>query len=903
MDKFDVFQYNAASTLLFDTERRGWMPKHRTRVGLHARNETRFPDEDFALIRTARIETLKTLSITDIDVYKRLRREHPDLEFIVRLFDREVSRNSRPSPSRFVSKMVPVIRQLQPYATKFEIHNEPNHASGLEGWGSSDDNARSFLRWYTQVLTGLRRACPWAKFGFPGLALNHPHRDLAWLDICRGAILASDWLGCHCYWQHGNMFSHDWGLRFKLYNQRFPEMRIEITEFANSTPGLSRDEIARQYVQYYQELNKYPYLGSACAFIASSPDPAWIEFVWRKEMGEVLPVVRSVGGMDRKAVDVPVTPPTPQPTPAPEGRTFPQTGKSVHGRFLEFFDRFGLDICGYPITEQFDEEGRQAQYFQRVALEELASGQTRLKMVGTEAWMSRPVIADLKAHVQELAEQLLTFWPAKPTTEDIVGDLPKHPTKRYETRQLADVKYLVIHHTASAPTVTPQRLAEHQVNKQDRAGIVYHFVVAADGKVYQTNRLTTVTDHASSRNLRSIGICFPGNFTDSIPTSAQLEAGGQLCAWLLGALRLPITAILGLREFSHTQSPGNQWLSGQRWKDKLLEQVQTATSAHQRDQEAFIESLQVRLQALQHRVRELEQQESLPVPIPHTPAGTSIDPPPIQNLIDTLTRHESKQYKTRPVSDIRYLVIHHSAIPASVKPSKIAAYHVKRLDWPGIGYHYLVDEDGTIYQGNTIEKVSYHAARMNPSSVGICFMGSFMKEPPPQAQIQAGAHLVAWLMGQLQIGLGNVKGHREFMQTACPGNEWIKGAKWKELLHQEVVRLQQEAAKPEPLGDKAIYHYMLFWAAPGTWAVDDWFSAQNYIGTFLPTAGFSADEAAHAKYVTIIGDTEGVPAEVERRLAEAGCRVQRIVGTEQADTKRILDDMAEQGKRFRNTEA
>jgi hypothetical protein len=31
--------------------------------------------------------------------------------------------------------MVPVIMRLKPCA-KFEIHNEPNHADGIEGWGA-----------------------------------------------------------------------------------------------------------------------------------------------------------------------------------------------------------------------------------------------------------------------------------------------------------------------------------------------------------------------------------------------------------------------------------------------------------------------------------------------------------------------------------------------------------------------------------------------------------------------------------------------------------------------------------------------------------------------------------------------------------------------------------------------
>ncbi|MDX9833493.1 MAG: hypothetical protein RBU35_24725, partial [Anaerolineae bacterium] len=255
------------------------MAEHRVRVGLHARNDVRFPDADYEMLRRARIETLKTMSLTEPSVYQRLRQEQPDLEFIVRLYDDRIRRDSRPSPADFVARMVPLIDRLKPYTVKFEIHNEPNHAEGIEGWGASDDNAHAFRSWYLQVLAGLKQACPWARFGFPGLALNNPHRDLAWLDICRDAIEASDWLGCHCYWQYGNMMNDQWGLRFKLYHERFPNKRLELTEFGDSTPNRPREEVAQLYVRYYQELNHYPYIGSASAFIASSPDPTWVPFV------------------------------------------------------------------------------------------------------------------------------------------------------------------------------------------------------------------------------------------------------------------------------------------------------------------------------------------------------------------------------------------------------------------------------------------------------------------------------------------------------------------------------------------------------------------------------------------------------------------------------------------------
>ncbi|MFC2023325.1 hypothetical protein ACFLT5_01155, partial [Chloroflexota bacterium] len=63
------------------------MPKHRSRVGLNARNHERFTENDYRLVRRARIETLKMMSQTEAGVYRRLRQENPKIQFIVRLFD------------------------------------------------------------------------------------------------------------------------------------------------------------------------------------------------------------------------------------------------------------------------------------------------------------------------------------------------------------------------------------------------------------------------------------------------------------------------------------------------------------------------------------------------------------------------------------------------------------------------------------------------------------------------------------------------------------------------------------------------------------------------------------------------------------------------------------------------
>jgi len=105
-------------------------------------------------------------------------------------------------------------------------------------------------------------------------------------------------------------------------------------------------------------------------------------------------------------------------------------------------------------------------------------------------------------------------------------------------------------------------------------------------------------------------------------------------------------------------------------------------------------------------------------------------------------------------------------------------------------------------------------------------------------------------------------------------------------------------APPEPAEPKPIYHYLLFWAHGEEWAVRDWLNAINYIGVFRPTVGFSAEDAAQAQYVTIVGSTSGVSQKVQDALKAAGCHVERIVAKDDAEMKRILDTMAQQGRRF-----
>jgi N-acetyl-anhydromuramyl-L-alanine amidase AmpD len=163
--------------------------------------------------------------------------------------------------------------------------------------------------------------------------------------------------------------------------------------------------------------------------------------------------------------------------------------------------------------------------------------------------------------------------------EDVITRLRRHPVKRFDKRTLGQIKYLVIQHSVLPGDFPPERIANYLVEKKQWPGIGYHFYITSDGTIYQTNRLETVCYFAGSNvqyNPLGVCICFAGNFTAEVPTPAQLISGGKLLAFLMQELHLPMENIRGHKEFVVTQSPGNQWDSGQKWKDMLLAEVRAA---------------------------------------------------------------------------------------------------------------------------------------------------------------------------------------------------------------------------------------------------------------------------------------------------------------------------------------
>jgi len=151
---------------------------------------------------------------------------------------------------------------------------------------------------------------------------------------------------------------------------------------------------------------------------------------------------------------------------------------------------------------------------------------------------------------------------------------------------------------------------------------------------------------------------------------------------------------------------------------------------------------------------------------------------------------------------LKLAVVHHTAGTNNYTPAQAAAivrgievYHVKGNGWNDIGYNFLVDRFGTVYEGRGggIERnvIGAHAEGFNTGTVGVALIGNYSKATPPAAQQAGLVSLLAWRLdiahidplstvlyrsgGNLKFKAGKpvtlraISGHRDTGPSECPG--------------------------------------------------------------------------------------------------------------------------------------
>ena len=105
------------------------------------------------------------------------------------------------------------------------------------------------------------------------------------------------------------------------------------------------------------------------------------------------------------------------------------------------------------------------------------------------------------------------------------------------------------------------------------------------------------------------------------------------------------------------------------------------------------------------------------------------------------------------------------------KAADIDRWH-KQRGWDGIGYHHVVDLDGTVEHGRPESKQGAHCLGHNANSIGVVYVGGLAsdgKTPKDTRTPQQKAALVK-LLTELKHRYPNatIHGHRDFAAKACP---------------------------------------------------------------------------------------------------------------------------------------
>lgn len=123
--------------------------------------------------------------------------------------------------------------------------------------------------------------------------------------------------------------------------------------------------------------------------------------------------------------------------------------------------------------------------------------------------------------------------------------------------------------------------------------------------------------------------------------------------------------------------------------------------------------------------------------------------------------------------------IHHTVTPTSDSLSaqarlrQIQSFHMFTNGWCDIGYNYLISRDGRVWRGRGATTVGAHVSNNNTGNIGISFMGTYTSTAPTATQQCQAAKLLRRLsmdFGGVDLNRTDVKGHRQYGGTVCPGN-------------------------------------------------------------------------------------------------------------------------------------
>jgi hypothetical protein len=184
--------------------------------------------------------------------------------------------------------------------------------------------------------------------------------------------------------------------------------------------------------------------------------------------------------------------------------------------------------------------------------------------------------------------------------------------------------------------------------------------------------------------------------------------------------------------------------------------------------------------------------------------------------------------------EVKLAYVHHTATTSDYGPDESAAqvlaiclFHRNSNGWDDIGYNFLVDKYGTIYEGReggiTAAVIGAQAQGFNNVSTGIAALGTYGDNPFPDAGVNSLSRLIGWklslhgvpVLGAVTVSSGggpqnrfpygelvtleHVSGHRDTGKTTCPGDS----------LYAQLPAIRQQAVGDATLSLPSIFSSQL----------------------------------------------------------------------------------------------
>ena len=123
---------------------------------------------------------------------------------------------------------------------------------------------------------------------------------------------------------------------------------------------------------------------------------------------------------------------------------------------------------------------------------------------------------------------------------------------------------------------------------------------------------------------------------------------------------------------------------------------------------------------------------------------------------------------------VKEIILHCSATKEGKDFSlkDIERWHKER-GFRKIGYHYVIDRDGTIEKGRKENEMGSHCFGHNNDSIGICYIGGLDTKGKPKdtrttEQKKSLMELVVDIMSRYNLTIQDVHCHNEYANKECP---------------------------------------------------------------------------------------------------------------------------------------